>query len=98
MDKKPCKTCKKKQELKLSEPTLDIVNPLIWELEDVKLVYSYLTETKKLTDPQIGGFSSKLFKDVTGEELDIVGCMGCKSAKWKRMLKYHTKRLYNYDL
>jgi len=88
---KKCHNCKKNQDLDLPTPTQDIVNPIIWGDEDINTVYTYLSETSKLRDPQIGEFSKKVFKDITGFELDLTQCMGCKSAKWKRMFRVHAE-------
>jgi len=91
MDKKPCKTCKKNKKLDLPTPTQDIINPIIWGEEQIQEVYTYLSETSKLRDPQIAEYSKKVFKDITGFELDLTQCMGCKSAKWKRMFRVHVE-------
>ena len=93
--KKPCKTCKKKKKLDLGE---DIERDLLWSLEEVIQVWGYINETKKLTDPNIAEFSKKVFKDVTGQELDIQGCFGCKSSRWKRVYQHGVKQLYNHQL
>ena len=86
---KECATCKKKKIVKLPE-----YNPM----EDIRQVYAYLLENSKLKDPNIAEYTKRIFKDVTGFELDIQGCLGCKSAKWRRMFRIHAKQRYNVEL
>jgi hypothetical protein len=93
--KKPCKTCKKKKKLDLGG---EIEIDQIYNEEDIRQVYGYLTENSKLTDPNIAEFSKKLFKEVTGQDLDVNGCMGCKAGKWKRLLKFWSEKRYNVIL
>lgn len=75
-----------------------IENDIIVTEEELKKVYSFLSENKKLLEPSIGEYSKKVFKDVTGQDLDVSGCLGCKGAKWKRLFQHWAEVKYNVKL
>jgi len=93
---KPCTTCKKKKIVKL--PEYNPMEDFFYSGEELRQVYAYLLENSKLKDPNIAEYTKRIFKDVTGFELDIQGCLGCKSSKWRRMFRIHAKQRYNVDL
>ena len=93
---KPCKTCKKKKDLKL--PEFDPQEDFLYAGDELRQVYAYLLETKKLTDPNIAEYSKRIYKDVTGQELNVQGCLGCKSSGYRRTFKYWCEKRYNVIL
>jgi len=93
---KPCVTCKKKKIVKL--PEYNPMEDFFYSGEELRQVYAYLLENSKLKDPNIAEYTKRIFKDVTGFELSIQGCLGCQSAKWRRMFRIHAKQRYNVDL
>ena len=94
-----CSECKKNEELKELPLIEDIIqSDLLWTEEELKQVYSYLMENKKLLEPSIGEYSKKVFKDVTGQDLDVHGCLGCKGGKWRRLFQHWAEVKYNVKL
>ena len=94
--KKPCKTCKKKQELNLGETIEDqevLVNP-----NDIELVYAFLNNPSLLKEDKNRILAETIFKQVVGDDLNVSMCWSCKGSTIKRKFKYHAESKYGIKL
>jgi hypothetical protein len=90
-----CSNCKKNE---LIETLPEVQDETIPTYDDIVKVYNILQVPNRLHDPVNLALAEKIFKEVTGEELNVRKCFSCKGSSHKRMFVWHTKEKYGIEL
>lgn len=68
------------------------------DVTDIPKVWGFLSRPSDLNNDENYELAKKVFLDVTGQELNRNGCMGCKGEKYRRPFKYYAKEKYGIEL
>jgi hypothetical protein len=90
-----CSNCKKNE---LIETLPEVEDETIPTYDDIVKVYNILQVPNRLHDPINLVLAEKIYKEVTGSELNVRGCFSCKGSSNKRMFVYHAKEKYGIEL
>lgn len=97
--KKPCKTCKKVQDIEELPSVEEVVTPIVITTpDDILKVWGHLNEFKSVNTDEIKDYVRRIYKDVTGKELDIAGCFGCKRTKILSPFKWYVQHKFGIEL
>jgi hypothetical protein len=93
--KTKCKNCKKNE---LITELPEVQDEIIPTYDDIVKVYNILQVPSRLHDPINLSLAEKIYKEVTGDDLNVRKCFSCKGSSHKRMFVYHAKDKYGIDL